>query len=142
MTDLKVLLVDDETDFIDALSKRLAIRGLNVDTVSCGLEALSKVADSDYDAIVLDLAMPDMDGLETLKRLLAEKPGLPVILLTGHPTPKISEEAAKRGAADFLEKPMEINDLLEKIKAVHGRRLVVLPEKCQDVIEDLLKKQV
>lgn len=111
----KVLLVDDEEQFLDALSQRLEARGLKVDAVTSGEEAVKQVVDHNFDAIVVDLAMPGIDGIETLKQIKEKRPDLEIIMLTGHATVKSGIEAMKLGADDFLEKPVELNVLLEKI---------------------------
>ena len=112
----RVLLVDDEEEFVRALAKRLRTRGLNVEISGDGKSAVDKVRKSDFDVIVLDLAMPGMDGLETLKRLREVNPDLQIVLLTGHGSIKAGVEAMKEGAVDFLEKPAEFSELLTKIK--------------------------
>ena len=79
-----ILLVDDEEQFLKVLSQRLEGRGMKVDTSSSGEEALSKVKGKEFDAIILDLAMPGMSGMETLKRIRSENPDVQIIMLTGH----------------------------------------------------------
>jgi DNA-binding NtrC family response regulator len=121
-----VLLVDDEEQFLDALSQRLEARGLKVKAVTSGEDAVDQVEDHNFDAIIVDLAMPGIDGIETLKRIKEKRPDLEIIMLTGHATVKSGIEAMKLGADDFLEKPVDLNILLEKIgKAKHKRMLVV-----------------
>ena len=110
--DIKVLLVDDEPHFIKMLAERLSVRGFSVETAGGGSEAVERVKEEPYDAIVLDLLMPEMDGLETLKQLKEINPDLQVILLTGHGTVDKGVEAMKLGAMDFVEKPADFHDLL------------------------------
>ena len=85
MTD-KVLLVDDEAEFTEVLAERMTTRGLRVDVADSGHAALDRAREVFYDAVILDLMMPGIDGLETLKRLLEINADLQVILLTGHAT--------------------------------------------------------
>ena len=99
----KVLLIDDEEDFTSALAERLEIRGMGVETASSGEEALEKVTVTDFDAVLLDLAMPGWDGIETLKRLKKVKPDLQVVLLTGRATVGKGVEAMKHGAKQLLK---------------------------------------
>jgi len=137
----KVLLVDDEVEFTHILSQRMESRGVGVDTAASGPEALEKVKRTLYDAIFLDLAMPRMDGIETLKRLLESNPDLQVILLTGRATVQKGVEAIKLGAADFLEKPAEIEKLLEKIHQAQARRMLLVEERAEERMKDILKSK-
>jgi len=113
---IKVLLVDDDQDFLDILSERLMIRDMDVTTVSSAEDAFALVGSQPYDAIILDLQMPEMDGLQALERFKTINPNLQVILLTGHATVAKGVQAMKLGAADVLEKPVDIRVLTEKIK--------------------------
>ena len=135
----KVLLVDDDADFTDVVSERMESRGVGVDTAASGPEALEKVRDKSYDAIILDLAMPEMDGIETLKRLLADNPDLQVILLTGHATLAKGVEAIKLGAMDFLEKPAEIQKLMEKIEQAKANRMLLVEKRSEEKLKEILK---
>ncbi len=118
----KILLVDDEVEFVSALAERLRARGLEVHTANSGEEALVKAKVLQLDAVVLDLAMPGMDGVETLKALLADNGDLQVMLLTGQATIKSALAATRLGAVDVLEKPTDIATLLEKIHEAKARR--------------------
>ncbi len=89
----RVLLVDDEEDFTDALSKRLEARNLKVKTVNRGEDAVHMVDEQSFDVIILDLAMPGMDGLETLKQIKANHPDAEIIMLTGQASVKNSIKA-------------------------------------------------
>ena len=118
----KVLLVDDEEQFLETLTQRLEIRGLKVEAVTGGDEALNMVSDKKIDAVILDLAMPGLDGIETLRLLKEKRPDLQIIMLTGKATVKSGIEAMKLGAVDFLEKPVDLNLLLEKIGEAKNKR--------------------
>ena len=135
----KVLLVDDEPEFTEVLSQRMESRGVNVDTAASGPEALKKAAGHSYDAIILDLSMPEMDGIETLTRLLEENPDLQVILLTGYATVQKGIEAIKLGAMDFLEKPAEIQKLMEKIQQAKAQKMVLVERRMEEKIQGILK---
>jgi len=141
MANERVLLVDDEEEFTQVLSERMEARGVGVDTAANGPEALEKAKAAPYDAIILDLAMPGMDGIETLKRLLGANPELQVILLTGHGTVQKGVEAVKLGAVDFLEKPAEIDKLLEKIHQAQATRMLLVEERAEEKIKDILKSK-
>ena len=137
----KILLVDDEEDFLSTLAERLETRGLKVDTASSGEEALAKVGKQGFDLIVLDLAMPGMDGIETLKRIKAKQPEAEIIILSGQGSIKTSIEAMKHGAEDFMEKPVNITDLLDKISDAKDKRVSILEKKSAQDIEKILKSK-
>lgn len=136
-----VLLVDDEEQFLSAFSERLKTRGLKIDTAASGQQALSQARGKDIDAIVLDLAMPGMDGLETLKKLKAENPDLQVIILTGHGSLEKGVEAMKEGALDFIEKPVDINKLMTRIGEAKQRKVLLIEKKAEEKVKDLLKSK-
>lgn len=141
MADVKVLLVDDEIDFTDILAERMRTRGLQVDIADSGVIALSQVEKKSYDAIVLDLAMPEMDGIETLKRLLAGNPDLQVILLTGRATLNKAIEAVKLGAVEFMEKPADIETLVEKIREAQIARGRLIEKRIDESISKIMGKK-
>ncbi|NQT37089.1 MAG: response regulator [Planctomycetes bacterium] len=137
----KVLLVDDELEFTEILSVRMESRGVDVDTAASGREALEKATGKSYDAIVLDLSMPEMDGIETLKHLLKMNPDLQVILLTGYATLQKGIEATKLGAMDFLEKPAEIQKLMEKIQQAKANRMLLVEKRAEEKIQGILESK-
>ncbi len=136
-----VLLVDDEEQFLDALSQRLEARGLKVKAVTSGEDAVDQVEDHNFDAIIVDLAMPGIDGIETLKRIKGKRPDLEIIMLTGHATVKSGIEAMKLGADDFLEKPVDLNVLLEKIGEAKHKRMLVVEKGRQEEVKKILKSK-
>ena len=119
---VKVLLIDDDQDFLAILSERLVIRDMDVTTASSAIEAIALVESRPFDAIILDLQMPEMDGLQALERFKTINPNLQIILLTGHATVAKGVQAMKLGAADVLEKPVDIRVLTEKIKKTQEQR--------------------
>jgi len=135
----RVLLVDDEEEFVRALAKRLTAKGLIVEVSGDGESAVEKVRQSNFHAIVLDLAMPGIDGLETLKRLREVNPDLQVILLTGHGSIRSGVEAMKVGATDFLEKPAEFPELLAKIREAIARSMVLADKRREEQVSDILR---
>ena len=135
----KVLLVDDEEEFISALSERMETRGIKVDTAASGKEALKRVEGGTYDAIILDLQMPEMDGIETLKLLQAKNPDLQIILLSGYATLEKGIEAVKLGAIDFLEKPADIHKLMEIIREASNRKMMLVEKRAEDEIKKIFK---
>jgi len=141
MTEDRVLLVDDEEEFVIALSKRLKARGLDIETAESGERAVEIVRQRKFDAVILDLAMPGMDGIETLQRLLQLDPDAQVILLTGHGTVPAATQAMKLGAADFLEKPCDFQELMDKIREAITNRLKAIARHSEEEIADILKKK-
>lgn len=141
METTRVLIVDDEKDFSAALSERMSSRGLAVQTADNGPDALRQLETGDFDAIVLDLVMPGMDGIETLKTIRQKHPELQVILLTGHASLEKGLESIKLGALDFLEKPADFSALLKKIGEAKAKRLVLVEKEIESQIQEVLKKK-
>jgi len=135
------MLVDDEEDFIKTLAERLEMRGLKVTGATRGEEAVDLADKQNFDAIVIDLAMPGMDGLETLKRIKENHPDAEIIMLSGQGTIKKGIEAMKLGAEDFLEKPVDMKALLSKIDAMKTKRILVLEKRSMEEIENILKSK-
>jgi two-component system OmpR family response regulator len=141
MSDHRVLLVDDEEEFVSVLAERLGARGLQADTAATGQAALVKAGETRYDAILLDMAMPGMDGIETLERLLDLNPDLQVILLTGRATLEQAATAIKLGALDLLEKPADIDTLVQKIEDAATRRWSLEDRRIEEKVADIIRKK-
>jgi DNA-binding NtrC family response regulator len=141
MSQRTVLLVDDEEDFVEVLAERLEARGLTVDTAANGELALEKAGKRPFDAIVLDMAMPGMNGIETLQGLLRINPDLQVILLTGRATLGQAVEAMKLGALDFLEKPVDIETLVVKISEAATKRSSLEEKRIEERLSDIMRKK-
>ena len=139
MADERVLLVDDDHDFTDVLSQRLAARGIRVQTADSGESAVKLAESTSYDAVVIDLLMPGMDGIATMKRLLSEDPDLQIILLTGHGSLEKGVEAVKLGAMDFLEKPANIDVLMAKVREAAANRVMIVSERMEERIKGILQ---
>lgn len=137
----KVMLVDDEFDFIDLMSQRLETRGLKVTTVTSGEEALETIEDHNVDVAVVDFAMPGINGIETLKQIKEKRADIEVIMLTGQGTIQSGIEAMKYGAIDFLEKPVDLNLLMEKIRLAKKQRMLALEKKSADEVKNILKSK-
>jgi len=135
------MLVDDEEEFIDLMSQRLETRGLKVITVTSGEEALAMTDDQNFDVAVVDFAMPGIDGIETLKQIKAKRHDIEVIMLTGQGTIQSGIEAMKHGAIDYLEKPVDLNVLMEKIRLAKEQRMIALEQKSADEIKNILKSK-
>lgn len=141
MSDCRVLLVDDEADFIEVLADRLETRGLEVVAVPGGNEALIAANDREFDAIVLDMAMPGMDGLETLEALLNLNPDLQVILLTGQATLEQAAAAIRIGALDLMEKPADFDTLVKKIEMAATKRWSLEEKRIEQKVDDIIRKK-
>lgn len=116
---MKVLLVDDEIEFVNTLSNRLGMRGIQTDVVHDGEQALEYVKKQEPDVIVLDLKMPGMYGMEVLRRLSKTNPDIQVVILTGHGTDRDEQEAQRLKAFDYLNKPADIEALANRIKGAY-----------------------
>lgn len=116
MADYRVLLVDDEEEFVSALSERLMLRGIEVDSTLNGEEALALMAEKVFEVVILDVMMPGLGGLEVLKQIKSTHPNTQVILLTGHGSTREGIEGMRLGAFDYLIKPVDIEEMLEKMK--------------------------
>jgi DNA-binding response OmpR family regulator len=123
MKKLKVLLVDDEQEFVQTLADRLAIRDLQTSTAHNGQEALSQVKQDEPDVIVLDLKMPGLHGIDVLKRVKEAYPNVEIIILTGHGSQKDEETARSLGAYDYLKKPTDVETLVSRIQGAFRRKL-------------------
>ncbi len=133
-----VLLVDDEEEFVQTLAERMRARGLDVEYVTNGKDAIEFARAKTYDAVVLDLAMPGMNGIETLKILLQDHPDLQIMLLTGQATIGDAVEATKLGAVDVFAKPTDIEKLVEKIREARKARLALEEKHALDEIDRIM----
>jgi DNA-binding NtrC family response regulator len=116
MHSLRVLIVDDETDFLETVVKRLEQRKIRATGVGSGEEALERLKEEDFSVIILDVKMPGgMDGIETLRAIKEMQPNAEVILLTGHASVETSIEGMKLGAYDYILKPVRLEDLLSRV---------------------------
>ena len=141
MSDTTVLLVDDEVDFVTVLADRLTMRGLSVETANSGEKALEKARERTYDAILLDMAMPGLNGLETLRGLMEINPDLQVIVLTGQATLTQGVEAMKLGAIDLVEKPADLPELVSLIEEAARRRTALDDQRVRRRIEEITRKK-
>ncbi|MFC1813031.1 response regulator [Thermodesulfobacteriota bacterium] len=117
MTIAKVLLVDDEAPFVEAMTKRLTKRQMSIIPAFSGDEALKQLQDrEDIEVIILDVKMPGMDGIETLKEIKKRYPLVEVVMLTGHATVESAIDGMKWGAFDYLMKPCDMEQLTAKVK--------------------------
>jgi DNA-binding NtrC family response regulator len=118
---LKVLLVDDEKEFVESLSERLELRNLDAEVVYDGEQALKAVEEGSHDVMVLDLRMPGIDGIEVLRQVKKTKPDMQVVVLTGHGTDKDEREAKRLGAYAYMKKPVDIDTLVGTLHKAWNR---------------------
>jgi DNA-binding NtrC family response regulator len=120
--DINILLVDDESDFVETMVKRFGIRKMPLDSAQSGQEALAALAAKNYDVVILDVRMPGMDGLETLKLIRERSPLTEVIMLTGHASLEAGMQGMNLGAYDYVLKPADFDDLLDKVRKAFERK--------------------
>jgi DNA-binding NtrC family response regulator len=135
---LKILLVDDEKEFVESLSERLALRDLEADVAYDGEQALNALKKEEPDMMILDLRMPGIDGTEVLRRVKKEHPNVDVVILTGHGTDKDEKEALRLGATAFLKKPVDLEQLVGTVRKEKLKVLLVDDEK--EFVESLSER--
>ncbi|MBI4882208.1 MAG: response regulator [Planctomycetes bacterium] len=122
MTAMKILLVDDEERFLETTSKLIRMKGHEVRSATSGAAALEMLEEEEADVVILDVKMPGMDGVATLKQMRALHPLMEVIMLTGHGTIDSAFEGMRSGAFDYLKKPCDIGEILGKCQEACDRR--------------------
>ena len=122
MDEFKVLVVDDEDDFRETLIKRLRNRKLQADGVASGYQALEKLRQTPMDIVILDVKMPGLDGIATLKEIKARYPEIEVIMLTGHASVESGIQGMQLGAFDYVMKPVPLDELLDKMRQAYERK--------------------
>jgi DNA-binding NtrC family response regulator len=135
----RVLLVDDEPDFLRSVSPALRRRGMEVSTAGSGQEGLDVLSQAVIDVVVLDMKMPGMGGMEALQVIKKTYPLIEVVVLTGHPSLEAAVEVVKHGAYDFLMKPAEVEALTVKIREAYRRRTGKTTEEYKRRMEELMK---
>jgi len=120
--DINILLVDDETDFVETLTKRFRIRKIQVASASNGPDALKLLEGQEFDVAILDVRMPGMDGMELLRAIRARHPLTEVIMLTGHASLETGMQGMNLGAYDYVLKPADFDELLDKVRRAAERK--------------------
>jgi DNA-binding NtrC family response regulator len=126
---IKILFIDDEEAFLNVLTKRLTKRGFHSVSVNSGEAGLSELNRNAFDLVVLDVCMPGMDGIVTLKAIKKKWPFVEVILLTGHACIESARQGMDEGAFDYLMKPVEINELVYKLEDAYDKTLFLTKKK-------------
>ena len=134
----KVLIVDDDKAFLQILAERMQNRGMEVSTAESAAEALKLLEKESYDAVLLDLMMPEMGGIEALQIMRKKQPEIQVIFVTGHPSVSKGVEAMKLGAMDFIPKPVDMSELTEKIQHAKASRMILVEKASQEKIKKIL----
>ncbi|MDX9788489.1 MAG: response regulator [Desulfobacterales bacterium] len=129
MPNINVMLVDDEERYLTTTQKLLEKKGYAVETAASGAEALAKLKKMNIHVVILDVKMPGMGGIATLEKIKHDFPLVEVIMLTGHATVESAVEGVKLGAADYLMKPVDIEDISEKIKSAFEKRQHIKNQK-------------
>lgn len=120
---INILVVDDEEQFLTSISKRLELRDFNVIAVNRGEKAIEAAREHPVDIALVDLRMPGIDGETTLEKLKKEHPWVEVVILTGHGSIDSATDCAKKGAYSYLQKPCELERLLEVLVEAYGRKI-------------------
>ncbi|MCJ7616713.1 MAG: response regulator [Desulfobacterales bacterium] len=129
MEGIRMLLVDDEDDFRTTLANRLKLREIDITDVASGNEAIDLVRQKSFDVAVIDVKMPGIDGIETLKQIKQLQPAIEIVMLTGHASIESGMEAMKLGAFDYVMKPCDIDELLIKTGDAYQHKLLKEKEK-------------
>jgi len=116
---IRVLIADDEVEFTETLGTRLKLRGFETNTVSSGIAALKAIEEVPPDVLVLDLKMPDLNGLEVLAKVKENFSAIEVIILTGHGSFEAGKEGMEQGAFDYIMKPVDLSQLIGKIEEAY-----------------------
>jgi DNA-binding NtrC family response regulator len=136
---INLLIVDDEVQFLESISKSLEVRNFKVIAVDRGEKAIQAARDNPIDVALVDLKMPGINGEETLKALKAEHKWMEVVILTGHGTIDSAVECTKSGAFSFLQKPCNLDDLLEALKDAYKKKVMNRKKIEEKKMDELLK---
>ena len=124
MEKFRVLIIDDEVDFVETIVKRLRDRGLDAEGALSGPEGLQLLDNKEFDVIILDVKMPKMNGIETLREIKKKKPLVEVIMLTGHGSVESGIQGLQLGAFNYVMKPVPLNELLKQMTQAYERKLI------------------
>ncbi len=124
MEKFRVLVIDDEVDFVETIVKRLRDRGLEAEGALSGPEGLQILDDKEFDVIILDVKMPKMNGIETLREIKKKSPLVEVIMLTGHGSVESGIQGLQLGAFNYVMKPVPLNELLKQMTQAYERKLI------------------
>ena len=134
MRRLRILIVDDEKEFVDALVERLVLRDIRACGATSGREALECIQRDEFDVVLLDVMMPGLGGLEVIEEVKRRQPALPVVLLTGHGSAKNAERGMQAGAFECVMKPINIDELIDILRAASRDLQTLLNGSTQDIV--------
>ncbi|MCP4600362.1 MAG: response regulator [Proteobacteria bacterium] len=123
MDDIRFLIVDDESQFVEAVVERLRLRGLDAKGVTNGYDALKVLCQKPYDVLLLDVKMPGLGGLDVIRKVKEKWPDIRVVLLTGHGSKQDAEEGMQLGAFKYLMKPVNIEELISILYEASAQKL-------------------
>lgn len=139
----KVLLVDDNVEIIDILTDFLSLNGCKIYKASTGKEALEVLGKADLEIVILDVKLPDVNGISLIDTIKIKNPTIGIIMITGYHDPNLIVDAMKKGASDFLIKPFEFDKLiLVMMRVVRERGLLIEKQKYLDTLEDKKKIEI
>ncbi|MCD4742674.1 MAG: response regulator [Desulfobacteraceae bacterium] len=141
MEKINLLIVDDEVDFLNSITKSLEVRGFNVIAVTRGEKAIEAAKKNALDIALVDLKMPGMNGEETLQALKKEHKWMEIVILTGHGTIDSAVECTKIGAYSFLQKPCELDELLATLKSAYKKVLMNREDMDEEKIDEMIELQ-
>lgn len=141
MEKINLLIVDDEKDFLNSITKSLEVRNFNVIAVTRGAQAIEAAKKNALDIALVDLKMPGMDGEETLKALKKEHKWMEIVILTGHGTIDSAVECTKGGAYSFLQKPCELDELLDTLRSAYKKMLMNREDMDEEKIDEMIELQ-
>ena len=113
---MKVMLVDDEVEFITALAERLRLRGYETSCATTGEEALRLTREKEHDVAILDVKMPGLSGIDLMEQMHALRPALQFIFVTGHGSENDFQECSRKGLCETIIKPIKIEELVKQIE--------------------------
>jgi DNA-binding NtrC family response regulator len=141
MEKINLLIVDDEVDFLNSITKSLEVRNFNVIAVTRGEQAIEAAKKNALDIALVDLKMPGMNGEDTLKALKKEHKWMEIVILTGHGTIDSAVECTKGGAYSFLQKPCELDELLDTLRSAYKKMLMNRKDLDEEKIDEMIELQ-
>jgi len=136
---INILIVDDEEDFLNSISKRLEARDFSVTSVNRGQKAIETARKKNFDIALVDLKMPGLDGENTLKALKEENPFIEIVMLTGHGSIDSAAQCTRMGAHSYLQKPCKLDELLEALKNAYKKKVMNKKQIDEKNMEELLQ---
>jgi DNA-binding NtrC family response regulator len=137
---IRLLFVDDEEKFLEATTKRLTVRNIDVQSFTRGVDALEATKNQKFDVALLDLKMPGMDGEELLHEIKLLHPKMEVVILTGHGSIDSAKRLTRDGAYEYLQKPCELDELISILSQAYAKRIISVKENKARRVEEVLAK--